>query len=238
MTDFLFRHLSWFDQCYAKHLDLDGYSSSRAPTFKAALSLLLYRNGRTIIETGCQRGEDDWGAGCSTKLLCEFVSREGGRLTSIDIDKRNVEFASSNFSSPPISCIVCSDSVEFLNSHTTPIDLLYLDSYDYPIVEICDLYGPREEYSSNLTMLDRLGEKEFINRHGDMVLPSQEHCLEEIKASSLCLHSKSIVLIDDSGLPGGGKARLARQWLLDNDWIVLLDAYQTLWVKKESMSLQ
>jgi hypothetical protein len=41
---------------------------------------------------------------------------------------------------------------------------------------------------------------------------------------------KHIILIDDNSLPGGGKARTAKDILIDKGYICLLDIYQSLWV--------
>jgi hypothetical protein len=97
-----------------------------------------------------------------------------------------------------------SDSVAYLNAWSSSpraIDLLYLDSWDYPI---------SAEY----------GEPE----------PSQRHCLYEFEAALPSLTSRSIVLIDDGDLPGGGKPRLAKERLAQLGWSCVIDDYQTLWV--------
>ncbi|MGH7329444.1 MAG: hypothetical protein ACREJX_13945, partial [Polyangiaceae bacterium] len=120
--------------------------------------------------------------------LCRKLTRPFGDLITVDLG----------------------DSVGFLRNwaqaHSgTPIDLLYLDSLDYPVAP---KDGPRE--------------------------PSQQHCLAELDAALPSLAPRAIVLIDDADLPGGGKARFARERLAQLGWRCDLDDYQTLWAHDES----
>jgi hypothetical protein len=97
------------------------------------------------------------------------------------------------------------DSIAFLKAWGTKgngrrIDLLYLDSWDYP-----------------------------IEADDDSRAASQEHCLGELDAALPYLHDRSLVLIDDGDLPGGGKPRFAKRRLEELGWECELDAYQTLW---------
>jgi ADP-heptose:LPS heptosyltransferase len=86
----------------------------------------------TIVETGTIRSEDDWsGAGFFTYLAGSFVSRFGGHLTSVDIDKAKCNFAREWCSIFGTSVqIEQQDSVAFLRQFTGKIDVLYLDSLD------------------------------------------------------------------------------------------------------------
>jgi len=81
-----------------------------------------------------------------------------------------------------------------------PIDLLYLDSFDYP-------EGPDDALRD----------------------ASQQHCRNELEAALPFLAPSAIVLIDDGDLPGGGKPRLAKERLAQLGWTCVLDEYQTLW---------
>jgi predicted O-methyltransferase YrrM len=196
--------LEWFERKFARKLD------RRSATFRRAFELLLERTGalRQIVETGCVREKNDFSAGYSTVLFGEFLSRYGGRLESVDVNPRNVELCrklTGRFTN--LITVNLGDSVDFLrawpHSHPkTPIDLLYLDSLDYPIAP---KDGPRE--------------------------PSQQHCLAELEAALPSLAPAAIVLIDDADLPGGGKARLARERLSQMSWRCVLDDYQTLWTR-------
>ena len=196
--------LEWFDREFARKLE------RRSTTFRRVFELLLQRTGasRQIVETGCVREKNDFSAGYSTVLFGEFLSRYGGRLESVDVSPRNVELC-RKLTRPFTKLITVNlgDSVAFLRdwpySHAgIPIDLLYLDSLDYPLAP---KDGPRE--------------------------PSQQHCLSELEAAFPSLAPAAIVLIDDADLPGGGKARLARERLAQLGWGCELDDYQTLWVR-------
>lgn len=196
--------LGWFEHKFERKLD------RRYATFKRAFELLMERKHTScqIVETGCVREKNDYSAGYSTVLFGEFLSRCGGRLESVDVNARNVELC-RKLTRPfaRFISINVGDSVAFLadwpRTHPgTPIDLLYLDSLDYPIAP---KDGPRE--------------------------PSQQHCLAELEAALPSLAADAIVLIDDADLPGGGKARLARERLAQLGWRCVLDDYQTLWTR-------
>lgn len=62
-------------------------------------------------------------------------------------------------------------------------------------------------------------------------LPAQNHALEEIKAALPILTDTSIVLIDDNNDHGGGKSKLAKAFLIENGWIELINAKQSLLVR-------
>jgi predicted O-methyltransferase YrrM len=58
--------------------------------------------------------------------------------------------------------------------------------------------------------------------------PSQAHHLKEIMAAYPKLHKKSVVLIDDCGLPGGGKGKLVIEYLLELGWKIVQSEYQVI----------
>ncbi len=222
---------NWFERKFRTHCD------ARYPTFKAALNLWLQSGGQTIVETGCVRAKDDYGAGNSTVLFAEVVSRYGGTLWSVDFDPTNVELADQLTSRFAGQCrCVLDDSVVFLRS-TLPrqagfagrIDLLYLDSQDYPTQEIAARFGCRDEVEVRNLYPD-LADDEIAQRHDDLVNSPQQHCLAELQAALPLLHGGSVVLIDDNDLPGGGKSRLAKRRLTELGWRCVLDAKQTLWL--------
>jgi hypothetical protein len=195
---------SWFARAYERKL------GRRYDTAYAALRLLIERSGdtRTIVETGCVRERGDYSAGYSTFVFASVLERYGGHLHTVDVSETNIATCRriTRKHASRIDYYV-SDSVAFLRafptSHpNTPIDLLYLDSWDYPVSPDD---GPRE--------------------------PSQEHCLAELTVASPALHDRSIVLIDDNDLPGGGKPLLAKRLLAERGWTCLLDEQQTLWTR-------
>jgi len=183
-------------------------ANSRYYTFQIAMNLLHQRhNDPMIIETGCQRQEEDLGAGMSTSIFAEYIDRYGGSLMSIDNNIEHLRRADQYLAKwPNINAkLVCSCSVQFLTSYEGPCDLLYLDSLDYPIAE----------NEGNVLMQKQ----------------AQQHCLNELVAAEKNLRHNSIVLLDDNQLGGGGKPALAKQFLIDKGWTCILDLQSTLWIK-------
>jgi len=210
----------------------------RWATFKTALNLFSQRKTQTIVETGCM-SQEDWGAGCSTKLFVEHINKTDGRLHTVDNSPEHIE-----------KCRKLTDGYEkHINYHTMcsldffgnerpqtistyGVDLLYLDSFDYPYGRMLEEYGGKTDIEQARTIMCGLSEEEIVKRHRDIISPCQEHCLEELKAAWNYLNPGAIVLIDDNDLPGGGKPRLAKKYLADSGiFLCVLDAYQTLWLR-------
>lgn len=207
--------------------------SLRYPTMKMALDLLGARRGWRIVETGTIRMAEDWGAGCSTLIFGRWAKENSGRLTTVDNSFVHMETAKL-LTTGYADCIqyIVSDSVKFLSTlpHHT-VDLLYLDSFDYPYGQLLDIYGGRTDINNAIRILSEMGDEEVLRLHGEIVLPCQEHCAKELGAALLALHDDSIVLIDDDNIPGGGKPRLAKELLREAGWIEVLKGQQSLWTK-------
>jgi len=222
---------NWFEQRYQT------LCNDRYPTFKAALNLWLQAGGQTIVETGCVRLENDYGAGNSTILFAEVVGRYGGLLWSVDNHPEHVTLA-TELTSQFATCRRCvlGDSVEFLHDRLAEqpefsgrIDLLYLDSFDYPVPELAARLGCQNEWQLRQRCAG-LDDDEIAANHADLVDPPQRHCLAEFQAALPWLHRSSVVLIDDNHFPGGGKPRLAKHRLAELGWQCVLDSQQTLWL--------
>jgi glycosyltransferase involved in cell wall biosynthesis/predicted O-methyltransferase YrrM len=61
---------------------------------------------------------------------------------------------------------------------------------------------------------------------------SQEHQLHELRAAWQHLQPGAIVLLDDNAVGDGGKTRLSKQYLEKQGAECLVDAYQSLWIKR------
>lgn len=227
----------FYNQYFSKLGSTPYHNRGRWPTFKIALNLFLQKKGSVIVETGCQRQLEDWGSGCSTYLFLDFLQKHpnNGKLYSIDNNKNSIEFLESNFPQNKHLHSILGDSSEVLNSfymHESRIDLLYLDSYDYPIGELMLRYGIEKNYETYIPIIfDTMSQREILKKHGDLILPCQEHCLNELKAAWPYLGSNSIILLDDNTLPGGGKSRLAKDFLFSHGATMILDYHQSLWIK-------
>jgi hypothetical protein len=228
MNNFLFNK-NWFEKKYRVKSD------SRYLTFKTALNLFLQQKGRTIVETGTTRLPDDWGAGMSTLLFADYLRTENpqGSLITIDIDTNNLnkckEITAGFYK---VIKYVLSDSVEALKKYDgKPIDLLFLDSFDYPYGEMLNDYGGQADLNEAIKKLNEIPEEEIEKKYKDLIEPAQQHQLNEYLAVKDKLSDRAIVLLDDNDFPGGGKCRLTKEQLLKDGWILLIDQQQSLWMK-------
>lgn len=201
MEDFLFSR-NWFENKY------QAKSDGRYITFKTALNLihqgkLCNEEELVIVETGTTRFPDDWGAGMSTYLFGDYVHHYGGRVYTVDIEPKNIEVCkevTKEFKNN-IEYVV-GDSIDFLTSFRGPIDLLYLDSLDYPLMPE---EGPVET--------------------------CQQFQLDEYLAARAKLTRRwSVVLLDDNFLPEGGKCKLTKEQLIKDLFIHVIDSQQSLWL--------
>lgn len=183
----------------------------RRVTFAKTLKLLKERQAKTILETGTSREglKNTKGDGGATIVFGKWAQQNSANLHSIDISEESVKGSQDAVNEQGLNDTVTihlNDSLEFLKTFNQNVDFLYLDSYDY-------------------SKTDK-----------DVQLKSQEHHLKEFKTIENKLHKNSIVLIDDCGLPGGGKGKTVIEYMLKKKWEILIDAYQVLLVKKESLS--
>jgi len=167
-------------------------------------------NDLVILETGCQRQEDDLGGGMSTSIFGEYISRYGGKLISVDNNEIHLARAENYLGKWPHinASLYLADSISFLQAYKGPCSLLYLDSLDYPIAE----------------------------NEGDVVMQkaAQQHCLKEFQAIEQNLTDNVILLVDDNALNGGGKPKVLKDYLKPTgQWICLFDSQQTVWIKRD-----
>lgn len=240
MTD---KYLYWDHDFSRKYAHLSG---CRWPTMQMAMNMLLnVEREVVIVETGCQRQDDDWGGGCSTLLFAEFAKlrKYPTRVVSVDNNPKHIAVSRQILADKGLDHYVhhhCDDSSGFLRSWSmrheagqeSPIDLLYLDSYDYPYGLILDAYGGKEDIQAAIAAAQAMPTAEVVERHGARIIPCQQHCWRELRASLPSLHVGAVILIDDNDLAGGGKSRMAKSELAGmREWVCLADTKQTLWVK-------
>jgi predicted O-methyltransferase YrrM len=175
----------------------------RRDTLRATLALLQARGATMLVETGTARLglAKTKGDGASTIVFGLWAKQHGAHLHSVDIDPTAIAQARAAVAAQGLSDAVsfaAQDSVAFLSGLQTPVDFLYLDSYDY---------DPRDQAVQKA---------------------SQAHHLQEFLAIESRLHEDSIVLIDDCAQPGGGKGKLVIEHMLKQGWRIVMDRYQVL----------
>lgn len=220
-TDFVNVHSDW-EQKFGANL------SGRSASMKAFLNLVsagLPGVPVSILETGCMRLFDDWGGGCSSWVISDFMQNyvPGGTLVSVDIVAQNLACAdyavknlvfrngSENFDWKPI----CGDSLAILGNmltlpsgNDTRFTGIYLDSMD------CDPRVPEGKETTE---------------------ESQKHQLCEAKIALQLFDDKApfkVLLLDDNDLPYGGKCKLTKEYLLSEFWACVMDGQQSLWIKR------
>ena len=209
MTDYNFLlQKSWFS-----HWDEPG--NGRYITFKIALNLLHQtKENPTIVETGTN-WFNDLGGGRSTNIFGEYLQKYGGKLYTVDIQQKSID-ACKEFTKGLEQNIeyVTDDSLHFLENFHQSIDLLYLDSFDYPIEAVVPGATDKPQKQIDQEISD-----------------CQNHQLKEIKLAYPNLHVGSIILLDDNQLPGGGKTKLTKEFLVEKGIkLILDDAQQSLWI--------
>jgi len=210
----------------------------RHKTFRQALDLLTQRGGKVIVETGCVRLDNDWGAGMSTVIFADWCKRNDGVFYSVDNNKRHLGTAYQILKAHDLTAhctFIESDSVAWLRQvGEQSVDCLYLDSLDFPYLELLQLYGYQDRPNDAIHHLWELTEEEVLERHGDLVIPCQDHCLAELLAAGHALKDTSIVLMDDWHFPGQGKVRMARAALAQFGWKELSKwgDQQSLWINQ------
>lgn len=182
-------------------------SDSRFPTFKKAFELFHERDGKTIVETGCIRLPNDWGAGMSTMLFGEYAKLFGAKVSTCDISAVNMECCKevTKEFAEHITYVVA-DSLVFLSLYAETIDFLYLDSLDCPI---------------EVTNYQEAQELEF----------AQNHQLKEITIALPKVSPNGIILLDDNGFTHGGKTTLTKNYLKEQGWKEIMGGQQSLWTK-------
>ena len=195
MKNFLYEG-SWFEKLH----NVPG--NSRYWTFKIALNLYAQMGGKIIVETGTTT-VGDLGAGASTVIFGEYLIRYDGVLYTVDIEPEYIKKC-KEVTKPYATKIhyEVSDSLLFLKGFKDKIDLLYLDSYDYPLDGSSPL--PCQEHQLDEVKLA------YPKMNGGIVL----------------LDDNMI-----GAFPGSkGKTKLSKEYLLVHGATLIMDYQQSLWI--------
>jgi hypothetical protein len=174
----------------------------RARTFRAAAEFILFHNCRSIVESGCYRGNP--ADGQSTLILALLAKELGGEVDSVDLNRSSIDMATALLKAQPehqlegwVRFSEC-DSVLSICHFEPPIRFAYLDSHDHE--------------ASNPG-------------------PCQRHQLAEVGAIYGKMMAPCAILLDDN-IPGtGGKTALSAAFLRDRGWTLAAEAYQILFTK-------
>lgn len=182
----------------------------RRSTFLKVLELLDKIKAQIIIETGTSR-EGLHGAksnGAATIVFGKWAKQNSALLHSVDISEKSVTASQKEVDRQDLN-----SSVRIHLSDS----IAFLESFQE---QVDFLYLDSYDYSKDIEVQTK----------------SQIHHLNEFKAIEDQLHENTIVLIDDCDLPNGGKGKLVVEYMLKNDWKVLINAYQILLVRNSFKS--
>ena len=170
----------------------------RFESFKFALNEANKRGLKTLVETGCARGKTkfiffskiNWKDGMSTMIFSDYAKYINGKLTTCDIEKKNVQNAKKfTLNNNQFVDFIVDDSLNFLSSFEKKIDFLYLDSLDGQNKEasnhqLKEIKIAKEKLSKNsLVLLDDKGSK--TNLSIDFMLNNNFKIINETKEQVL-----------------------------------------------------
>ena len=170
----------------------------RYKSFEFALLEAERRNLRLIVETGVARGKQkflffskiNWKDGMSTLIFSDYAKHMNGKLSSCDINEKNVlnakKFAKKN---KDFINFFVEDSIKFLTNFSEKIDFLYLDSLDgqfegaskHQLEEI--KVALKNLHKDSLVLLDDKGNK--TNLSIDFMLKNNFKIINETKEQVL-----------------------------------------------------
>lgn len=178
----------------------------RRNTFLKTLELLDKTKAKIIIETGTSR-EGLHGAksnGAATIVFGKWAKLNDAFLHSVDISENSVQNAQKEVTAQGLD--------DYVKIHLSD-SIAFLKKFDE---KVDFLYLDSYDYSSD----------------PEVQVKSQIHHLEEFRVIEDRLHEKTIVLIDDCGLPNGGKGKRVVEYMVQKDWKILMETYQILLVRK------
>lgn len=182
----------------------------RRDMFRKVLALLNAINAKTLIETGTSR-EGLHGAksnGAATIVFGKWAKLNNAILHSVDISQESVRVSQEEV-----------DGQQLTNSVRVHLSdsIIFLENFKG---HVDFLYLDSYDYGNDPIVQ----------------VKSQEHHLKEFLAIENQLQDTSLVLIDDCDLPNGGKGKLVVEYMLKNDWKILMKEYQILLARRNFSS--
>lgn len=184
-----------------------GIRDMRFRTFSVALQLAVDRKAKTFIETGTSRANSNVCAsdGCSTYIFTafnQFLNDSSVEMYSVDISEANCQVSRNNIKSYGKYAVQVVASDSVVFIRDWPVD----KKIDFLYLDSFDFFPGQE-------------------------IASQEHHLKELYAAWNKIHDDTIIFMDDCRLRMGGKCALVREYLMKNNWKIVIDEYQTVFVK-------
>lgn len=184
-----------------------GIHDMRFRTFSLALQLAVDRKAKTFIETGTSRANSNICSsdGCSTYIFTafnQFLDDDSVEMYSVDISEANCQVSRNNIKHFGKYAVQVVASDSVKFINDWPVD----KKIDFLYLDSFDFFPGQE-------------------------IASQEHHMKELKAALNKIHDDTIIFMDDCRLRMGGKCALVRQYLLRNNWQIVIDEYQTVFVK-------
>lgn len=170
----------------------------RYDSFQKALDLMEERRVKVIVETGTARSGLYNFSEDSYSTLIFSHWAQQHKAKVYSVDNDSLAIAAAKEETYPYA-----DSVDCVCADS----VLYLNRFNQPI---------------DFLYLDSF-DYDFNNPDS-----FQRHHLREIIVAYPHLTKKSIVMIDDCALPGGGKGLLVIQYLLDRGWKIVSSGYQCI----------
>ncbi len=176
-------------------------SNGRYPTFKEALRLITERKVQTIVEAGTAR--------------CGDTNFDGDGGSTIIFGHWACVNEATMF-----SVDISETHIEIAKNVTQP----YLSHLFY-VLEDSVTFLQNFNETIDFLYLDSWDYSE------NDPYPAQIHNLKEVLAAFDKLSDDSIVMIDDCNVPGGGKGKLAIEFLLHNGWYTHRNFHQVILLK-------
>ncbi len=173
-------------------------SDKRYASFLLALQLLEKCSGKTIVETGTARYGNQ-----------QFVGDGGSTIIF------------GNWAAQHHAMLYSVDHAPSSIENAKNVTKDYAEHIQFCCYDSVQFL---KEYSQLIDFL-YLDSYEYDVNHPTL---SQTHHLNELIAAYPCLHEKSIVMIDDCDLSGGGQGKLVIEFLTDCGWRVAYNGCQTI----------
>ncbi len=173
-------------------------ADKRYSTFKLCMELLEQRNAKILVETGTARCGL---ANCISDGCSTPIFGEWARDHGATLF--SVDISPEAIQQAQLALIAINPNVQFATQDSVQFLAQFGQRIDFLYLDSYDF--------------------DFNNPH-----PSQFHHFREIQAVYPFLHPNTVIMIDDCGLPHGGKGKYVINFLLSKGWVVLASSYQTI----------